>query len=164
MLIKIKRRIGAALLLVCGGALHADLPPLPGSSRTIARVSEFLEWAPKDITPKKGVRWTKPQMEVVSEALQKKLAERPTILKMRVEFSDIFPQDDDLVVFSSLPNDEGYRIRLFAHFPKSWRDRLVKFKKGDKVSIEGPVYYLKYQMQWNEFALVIGTREGTIEK
>jgi hypothetical protein len=150
------------LLIPC--SLRAELPALPGSSRTVTKLSEILAWAPKDIVPKKGVGWTKPQMEAASDAINKKLAEQPTILKMRVEVADVFPQDDDLVVFSSLPNNEGYRIRLFAHFPKDWKDRLVKIKKGDKVSIEAPVYYLKYQMQWNEFALVIGTQKGTIEK
>jgi hypothetical protein len=145
-------------------ALQAQLPPRPGSSRTITKFREILEWAPKDIVPKKGVGWTKPQMEAVSAALQKKLAEQPTILKMQVEVADVFPQDDDLVVFSSLPNNEGYRIRLFAHFPKSWKDRLVKIQKGDKVTIEAPIYFLNYQMQWDEFALVIGTQNGMIEE
>jgi hypothetical protein len=159
------RKLALALSVLLGTcSLRAELPPLPGSSRTITKVSEILAWAPKDIMPKKGVGWTTPQMEAISAAIQKKLAEQPTFLKMHVEVKDIFPQNEDLVVFSGLPNNEGYRIRLFAHFPKSQKDQLVKIKKGDKVTIEAPLNFLRYQMQWNEFALVIGTKEGMIEK
>jgi hypothetical protein len=154
----------AFIVLLCPCSSRAELPPLPGSSRTITKVSEILAWAPKDIIPRKGVGWTNPQMEAVSAAMQKKLAEQPTILKMHVEVGDIFPNDEHMVVFSSLPNNEGYHIRLFARFPKDWKDRLVKIKKGDKVTIEAPVFLLNYKMQWNEFALVISTQNGTIEK
>ena len=155
----------ALLLLFTATLLQAELPPLPGSSRTITRPSEVIEWAPKDIMPKKGVAWTTPQMVEVSAAMMKKLAERPTVLKMRVEVADIYPNGDDLAVYSSLPNNEGYRIRLLSHFPKEeWKDRLVKIQKGDKVTIAAPVNILRYHILWNEFGLTIGTKGGSIEK
>lgn len=80
---------------------------------------------------------------------------------MRMEVSDIFADDQNMVLFSSLTNSEGYRIRIFAKFPPSWNDRLAKTGKGKKVIVSAPLTSVVYKKQWNEFALVIETQNST---
>lgn len=156
--------IVCALAALFSTALVAQLPPRPGETVTIAKVDDILAWLPAASVPKRGVGWTQPQIEAANTVFLKNLSERPVVLKMRVEVADVFAQEPDLVLFSSLPNKEGYKIRLFAHFSQAWKDRLATIQKGAKVTVTAALTSLTYKTQWNEFALVIGTQNSGFTK
>lgn len=68
--------------------------------------------------PENARNWSDAQKEVANGLLKKKLvdAQRPATMRFKVRGVDFWER---FVVWSYLPNDEGYHIRVFA---SQWKD------------------------------------------
>ena len=141
------------------------LPPKPGTPIVITKVDEILKWLPEGVVPKKrGVPWTSPQIEIVNAALKKQIESQPYVLNMSVPVSEVATWNNQLQIFSEIPNREGYNIRLFWAFTPDWKERLARLNVGDKVTLSAPLKGAEYKSLWNSFTLVIVTGDSTLVK
>ena len=69
-----------------------------------------------------------------------------------------------MTLFSDLPNQEGYLIRVFGNFSNDWKGRLSTLKKGDTVLVEGDLDSVRYWDLWGAFTLHIILEKCSFEE
>lgn len=135
-------------------------PPVP--LRTYA---DFLAVIPKDMEPENARNWTDAQKEVANGLLKKKLVDtkRPAKMRFKVRGVDFWGR---FVVWSYLPNDEGYFVRVFA---SQWKDaailpKLATLREGDLIEMSGVCDLAKFEDLWHTKSLSLGIGEASFVK
>jgi|GEM_PF-1181063 hypothetical protein len=126
---------------------------------------DFLAVIPKDLEPENARNWTDAQKEVANGLLKKKLvdARRPAQMRFKVRGVDYWGR---FVVWSHLPADEGYFIRVFA---SQWKDanilaKLATLREGDLIEMTGVCDLAKFENLWNTASLSLGIGEASFIK
>ena len=98
----------ACLLNAAEGA-----PTKPKGPKPLRTYQDFLAVIPKDMETENARNWTDAQKEVANGLLKKKLVDtkHPAKMRFKVRGVDFWER---FVVWSYLPNDEGYHVRVFA--------------------------------------------------
>jgi len=128
-----------------------------GKSKPLRSYHDFLAAIPKDMEPWDARNWTAAQKEVANGILKKKLvdAKRPVRMRFKVHGVDFWGR---FVLWSHLPADEGYAIRIFA---SQWREadmlpKLAALRKGDLIEMTGLCDLAKFENLWNTDSLSLG--------
>jgi hypothetical protein len=133
--------------------------------KPICSYRDVLSVIPKDLEPDKAREWSPAQKEVANGLLKKKLVEakRPMRLRFKVHGVDFWER---FTVWSHLPADEGYAIRVFAG---AWKDKdmlpkLATLRKGDLIEMTGVCDLAKFENLWNTDSLSLGIGEASFIK
>lgn len=157
------------LLLAFASAcfLHAA-DPAPVKTKTpkpLRTWQDFLAVIPKDMEPENARNWTDAQKEVANGLLKTKLVDvkRPATMRFKVRGVDFWER---FVVWSYLPNDEGYYIRVFA---SQWKEKdilpkLATLREGDLIEMTGACDLAKFENLWNTKSLSLGIGEASFIK
>lgn len=154
-----------ALAPVC--FLHAaeDAPTKPKEPKPLRSYPDFLAVIPKDMEPENARKWSDAQKEVANGLLKKKLVEakRPTQMRFKVRGVDFWER---FVVWSYLPNDEGYHVRVFA---SQWKEdnilpKLATLREGDLIEMTGVCDLAKFENLWNTPSLSLGIGDARFIK
>lgn len=149
----------ALLLAVLASAclLDAAEPVKAKPDKPLRTFGDFLSVIPKDMEPENARNWSDAQKEVANGLLKKKLvdAQRPATMRFKVRGVDFWER---FVVWSYLPNDEGYFIRVFA---SQWKDdnmlpKLATLREGDLIEMTGVCDLAKFENLWNTKSLSLG--------
>jgi hypothetical protein len=152
------------LSLASACLLHAAEPAKPKPLRTFGN---FLAVIPKDLEPENARHWSDAQKEVANGLLKKKLvdAKRPAVMRFKVHGVDFWGR---FVLWSHLPADEGYSIRVFA---SQWKEKeaemlpkLATLRKGDLIEITGICDLAKFENLWNTPSLTLGIADASFIK
>ena len=144
----------------------ADPAPVPAKAvKPLRTYPDFLAVIPKDLEPENARKWSDAQKEVANGLLKKKLvdAKRPAQMRFKVRGVDFWGR---FVVWTHLPSDEGYSIRVFA---SQWKDanmlpKLATLREGDLIEISGVCDLAKFENLWNTPSLSLGIGEASIIK
>jgi hypothetical protein len=155
------------LALVPSCFLHAADPARPGGRepKPLASYQDFLAVLPKDMEPENARNWNEAEKEVANGLLKKKLVDtkRPARMQFKVRGVDFWGR---FTVWSYLPNDEGYVIRVFAG---QWKDdnmlpKLATLREGDLIEMSGVCDLAKFENLWNTKSLSLGIGDASIIK
>lgn len=126
---------------------------------------DFLAVIPKDMEPENARNWSDAQKEVANGLLKKKLVDtkRPATMRFKVRGVDFWER---FVVWSYLPNDEGYHVRVFA---SQWKNnnmlpKLATLREGDLIEMSGVCDLAKYENLWNTKSLSLGIGDASFIK
>jgi hypothetical protein len=155
------------LFLAPMGLLHAA-DPAPGKVKELKPLrsyQDFLAVIPKDLEPENARNWSEAQKEVANGILKKKLmdAKRPAKMRFKVRGVDFWGR---FVLWSHLPADEGYSIRVFA---SQWKDdnflpKLATLREGDLIEMTGVCDLAKFENLWNTKSLSLGIGDASFIK
>jgi len=163
-------KLAHALLLVSftfAGFLHAadPAPAKNKAAKPLRTFQDFLAVIPKDLEPENARNWSDAQKEVANGLLKKKLvdAKRPAKMRFKVHGVDFWGR---FVLWSHLPADEGYAIRVFA---SQWKEdnilpKLATLRKGDLIEITGVCDLAKFESLWNTSSLSLGIGDASFVK
>lgn len=155
------------LALAPAGFLPAadPTPVKPREPKPLRAYRDFLAVIPKDLEPENARNWTDAQKEVANGVLKKKLvdAKRPATMRFKVRGVDFWER---FVVWSYLPNDEGYYVRVFA---SQWQDdnflpKLATLREGDLIEMTGVCDLAKFENLWNTKSLSLGIGQASFIK
>lgn len=160
------KRIFALLLLALAPVwfLHAadPAPVKTKASKPLRSYRDFLAVIPKDLEPENARHWSEAQKEVANGLLKTKLvdAKRPVKMRFKVRGVDFWER---FVVWSYLPNDEGYYVRVFA---SQWKDanmlpKLATLREGDLIEMNGVCDLAKFEQLWNTQSLSLGIGDAS---
>jgi hypothetical protein len=151
--------LALAITLAPSGSLQSADPP-PAKAKVplpLRRYQDFLAVIPKDLEPANARNWSEAQKEVANGLLKTKLVEakRPVRMRFKVRGVDFWER---FVVWSYLPNDEGYSIRVFA---SQWKNanmlpKLATLREGDLIEMTGFCDLAKFEQLWNTKSLSLG--------
>ena len=132
------------------GNLLADRKPIQSHR-------EVLVYVPADLRRTKVGAWTQAQRENANDTFKEALIEPGTPAKFRLKVSEIAAWSGPgfMTLFSEIPNQEGYHIRVFGRFSDDWTPRLATLKKGDSVVLSGVLSSVEYLDLWGQFTLSI---------
>ena len=118
---------------------------------------DILLAIPSKLETIKAKQWTSAQRDAVNAELKKSLTERGCKARMRLKIEEIadWNHGTKMTLYSDIPNQEGYLIRVFAHFSNDWKKNLLTIKKGDTVLINGDLDSVRYWDLWGAFTLHI---------
>lgn len=126
---------------------------------------DFLAVIPRDMETENARNWSEAQKEVANGLLKKKLVDprRPAQMRFKVRGVDFWGR---FVVWSHLPADEGYSIRVFA---SNWKEadmlpKLATLCEGDLIEMTGVCDLAKFENLWNTKSLSIGIGEASFIK
>lgn len=148
-------------------ALHGAEPRGEGKkpAKLIRGYRDVLAVIPKDLEPEKAREWSPAQKEVANWLLKKKVVDvrRPVRMRFKVHGVDFWGR---FTVWSHLPADEGYAIRVFASL---WKDKdmlpkLATLRKGDLIEMTGVCDLAKFENLWNTDSLTLGIAEASFIK
>lgn len=103
------------------------------------------------------------QREVVNDVLKRQFVDTQTPLDMYLTIEDI-DNWGGWTLHADIPIQEGYKIRVFAHFTDDWKAQLATFKQGDRVRIIGMVSEVAYLNLWNAFTLSVTAKGCTVSR
>lgn len=155
------------LALASTGLLHAaDPAPVKAKApKPLRSYQDFLAVIPKDLEPENARNWTDAQKEVANGLLKKNLVEakRPAQMRFKVRGVDFWER---FVVWSYLPNDEGYYVRVFA---SQWQEKdilpkLATLREGDLIEMTGVCDLAKFENLWNTKSLTLGIGDARFIK
>jgi hypothetical protein len=153
----------AALVSAC--LLPAAEPAKAKPVKPLRTFGDFLAVIPKDLEPENARNWTDAQKEVANGLLKTKLvdAKRPATMRFKVRGVDFWER---FVVWSYLPNDEGYHIRVFA---SQWKEadflpKLATLREGDLIEMTGVCDLAKFENLWNTKSLTLGISDASFIK
>jgi hypothetical protein len=142
-----------------------DAAAKPKQPKPLRRYQDFLAVIPKDMEPENARNWTEAQKEVANGLLKKKLVDtkRPAKMRFKVRGVDFWER---FVVWSYLPNDEGYHVRVFA---SQWKEtdmlpKLATLREGDLIEMSGVCDLAKYENLWNTKSLTLGIGDASFIK
>ena len=147
--------------------LHAadPAPAKPKEPKPLRSYRDFLAVIPKDMEPENARKWSDAQKEVANGLFKKKLVEtkRPAQMRFKVRGVDHWGR---FVVWSYLPADEGYYIRVFA---SQWKDanilpKLATLREGDLIEMTGVCDLAKFENLWNTPSLSLGIGDASFIK
>lgn len=157
------------LLLLAFSAcfLHAadPAPAKPKEPKPLRTYRDFLAVIPKDLEPENARKWSDAQKEVANDLFKQKLVEtkRPAQMRFKVRGVDHWGR---FVVWSYLPNDEGYHIRVFA---SQWKEdnmlpKLATLREGELIEMTGFCDLAKFENLWNTQSLSLGIGNASFVK
>ncbi|MES2595357.1 MAG: hypothetical protein V4662_08480 [Verrucomicrobiota bacterium] len=133
--------------------------------RQVRSYRDILAALPPELEPENARNWTAAQKEVANGILKKKLvdAQRPMTMRFKVHGVDHWGR---FTVWSHLPADEGYAIRVFAG---EWNQpnmlpKLATLRKGDLIEMSGVCDLAKFEDLWNTKSLSLGIGKASIIK
>lgn len=139
--------------------------PKPKSVRPVRTYKDVLAVLPKDLEPENARDWSEAQKEVANGILKKNLVDRqrPMTMRFKVHGVDHWGR---FTVWSHLPADEGYAIRVFAG---DWNQpnmlpKLATLRKGDLIEMSGVCDLAKFENLWNTKSLTLGIGKASIIK
>ncbi len=142
-----------------------DAPTQPKEPKPLRSYPDFLTVIPKDMEPENARNWTEAQKEVANGLLKKKLVDtqRPAKMRFKVRGVDFWER---FVVWSYLPNDEGYYVRVFA---SQWKEtemlpKLATLREGDLIEMSGVCDLAKFENLWNTKSLTLGIGDASFIK
>lgn len=147
--------------------LHAadEAPAKAKKPKPLRSYQDFLAVIPKDMEPENARNWSEAQKEVANGLLKKKLVEakRPAQMRFKVRGVDFWER---FVVWSYLPNDEGYHVRVFA---SQWKEdnilpKLATLREGDLIEMKGACDLAKFENLWNTKSLSLGIGDASFIK
>lgn len=145
------------LALASACLLPAAEPAKAKPVKPLRTLGDFLAVIPKDLEPENARNWTEAQKEVANGLLKTKLVDtkRPARMRFKVRGVDFWER---FVVWSYLPNDEGYHIRVFA---SQWKEsnmlpKLATLREGDLIEMTGVCDLAKFENLWNTKSLSLG--------
>jgi hypothetical protein len=147
--------------------LHAadPAPAKMKEAKPLCTHLDFLAVIPRDMEPENARNWSEAQKEVANGLLKKKLvdARRPAQMRFKVRGVDFWGR---FVVWSHLPADEGYYIRVFA---SQWKEadmlpKLATLREGDLIEMIGVCDLAKFENLWNTKSLSLGIGEASFIK
>lgn len=146
--------------------LHAADPiPAKAEPKPLRTYQDFLAVIPKEMEPENARNWSDAEKEVANGLMKKKLidAKRPAQMRFKVRGVDFWGR---FVVWSYLPNDEGYYVRVFA---STWKEadvlpKLAALREGDLIEMTGVCDLAKFEHLWNTRSLSLGIGDATITK
>lgn len=157
-----------SLITLASASLLQAADPVPEKSKpakALRTYHDFLAVIPKDMEPENARRWTDAQKEVANGLLKKKLVEakRPATMRFKVRGVDFWGR---FVVWSHLPSDEGYYIRVFA---SQWKEpnflpKLATLREGDLIEMTGACDLAKFENLWNTPSLSLGIGDASFTK
>jgi hypothetical protein len=154
-----------ALFSTCLMNAAEDAPAKPKEPKPLRTYRDFLAVIPKDMEPENARNWTDAQKEVANSLLKKKLVDtkRPAQMRFKVRGVDHWGR---FVVWSYLPTDEGYYIRVFA---SQWKDdnmlpKLATLREGDLIEMTGVCDLAKFENLWNTKSLSLGIGDASFVK
>lgn len=123
--------------------------------RTVANYHDVLAIIPNELRALKPPKWTEPQRSAANELLKTKLVDPhvPVRLHVKVDSIERWGGGKSLVLYASVPNQEGYSVKVFASFADP--STLTKIKKGDMVFFRGVASKMKFEEVWGHFTLSI---------
>ena len=143
----------------------AKADPAAKSLKPVRTYRDVLAVIPKDLEPEDARHWSAAQKEVANGLLKKKLVDtqRPARMRFKVHGVDSW---QTMTVWSELPADEGYAIRVFVGL---WKDadflpKLATLKPGDLIEMTGICDRMIFEDLWNTASLSICLREGAFTK
>ena len=144
----------------------AGLPDKPAMiMKPVRNYRDVLAVIPKDLEPENARHWSAAQKEVANGLLKKKLVDtrRPATLRFKVHGVDSWPT---MTVWSHLPADEGYSIRVFCGLWKNpdYLPILATLRAGDLIEMTGICDRIVFENLWHTDSLSICLREGTVTK
>lgn len=146
-----------ALASACFLNAAEDTPAKPKEPKPLRTYRDFLAVIPKDMEPENARDWSDAQKEVANGLLKKKLvdAKRPAQMRFKVRGVDFWGR---CVVWTYLPNDEGYHIRVFA---SQWKEadmlpKIATLREGDLIEMTGFCDLAKFENLWNTKSLSLG--------
>ncbi|MCX6857025.1 MAG: hypothetical protein NTV80_19210 [Verrucomicrobia bacterium] len=126
---------------------------------------DFIAVIPKDLEPEQARNWSEAQKEVANGILKKKLVDtkRPAVMRFKVHGVDFWGR---FVLWTHLPADEGYSIRVFA---SQWKDpnplpKLASLREGDLIEMSGECDLAKFENLWNTKSLTLGIANASFIK
>jgi hypothetical protein len=132
-------------------------PAKPKAPKPLRTYHDFLAAIPKDLEPENARNWTDAQKEVANGLLKTRLVDtkRPAQMRFKVRGVDFWGR---FVVWTHLPADEGYTIRVFA---SQWKNenmlpKLATLREGDLIEMTGFCDLAKYENLWNTQSLTLG--------
>lgn len=153
------------LALASACLLHAAEPVKPKPGKPLHTFGDFIAVIPKDLEPENARNWTEAQKEVANGLLKKKLvdAKRPAQMRFKVHGVDFWGR---FVVWSHLPADEGYAIRVFV---SQWKNpdmlpKLATLRERDLIEVTGVCDLAKFENLWNTNSLSLGIGEASFVK
>lgn len=155
----------ASVCLLHAASPSSDPPKPARPPKALRSYRDFLAVIPKDLEPENARRWSEAQKEVANGLLKKKLVEtkRPVTMRFKVRGVDFWER---FVVWSHLPADEGYAIRVFA---SQWKEpdmlpKLATLREGDLIEMRGVCDLAKFENLWNTASLSLGIGEASFVK
>ena len=131
--------------------------------KPVENYREILAEIPAGLSRSRAEKWTKAQRDVASAALKKVFVETKTPAKFHLKVTDI-ANWNGMTLYSEVPNEEGYHIRVFGKFTKDWKPQLVTLKKGDSVTLDGTLSHVAFQDVWDQFTLSISLKDCAFTK
>jgi hypothetical protein len=149
------------------------VPPERGRSRAAQRKEpkplrsypDFLAVIPKDLEPENARNWSDAQKEVANGLLKKKLVDTNARRRCASKCA-AWTFWERFVVWSYLPNDEGYYVRVFA---SQWKEdnilpKLATLREGDLIEMTGVCDLAKFENLWNTPSLSLGIGDARFIK
>lgn len=156
--------LSAAMLI---GTLPAaePAPPQPRPVRPVRTYRDVLAALPRELEPENARHWSEAQKEVATGILKKKLVDTQRPMKMRFKVHGV-DHWGRFTVWSHLPADEGYSIRVFAG---DWKEpnmlpKLATLQQGDLIEMTGVCDLAKFENLWNTPSLSLGIGKASILK
>ncbi len=147
--------------------LHAA-DPAPAKTKEpkpLRTYRDFLAVIPKDMEPENARKWSDAQKEVANGLFRQKLVEtkRPAQMRFKVRGVDFWGR---CVVWTYLPADEGYNIRVFA---SQWQQdnmlpKIATLREGDLIEMTGFCDLAKFENLWNTPSLTLGIGNASFVK
>jgi hypothetical protein len=154
-----------ALVSVCLLQAADPVPVKTKAPKPLRSYHDFLAVIPKYLEPENARKWTDSQKEVANGLLKQKLvdAKRPARMRFKVRGVDFWGR---FVVWSYLPNDEGYFIRAFA---SQWKNdnmlpKLAMLREGDLIEMSGVCDLAQFENLWNTPSLSLGIGDASFTK
>ncbi|MBE7495346.1 MAG: hypothetical protein HS117_10390 [Verrucomicrobiaceae bacterium] len=146
--------------------LHAaDDGAKPRPPKPLRTFQDFLAVIPKAMEPENARNWSEAQKEVANGLLKTRLVDthRPATMRFKVRGVDFWER---FVVWSYLPNDEGYHIRVFA---SRWKHdqmlpKIATLREGDLIEMAGVCDLAKFENLWNTKSLSLGIADASFTK
>jgi hypothetical protein len=131
--------------------------------KTVRSYQDVISQVPVELRSVNARTWTRLQREEANTALQSSLIDNGTPARLHLKMVNVADWGG-WTFYASIPNQEGYYIRVFGKFTDAWTKKFMTLKKGDTVILDGTLRSVAYEQLWGKFTLSICLKDCTFVK